>query len=362
MQHVLVLPPPCAQDLNSLWSELLRGQISTVPVSAPASAGASASTAAAASGSTHSSLGPAATGQLYSSKDSSSRGAASSSSSFTSVAGSGSVAATAYLPHRKLGPYEIQRLWDHSFSRVMTDIAAVLLTRSSSQELPAGVTSASTAARAAALRAPGQVGLTPRTSFDTAEMKHKVSTLLHFFATHSKWAVLELLTAHVYGFGASARAMHTSWVLPSASPAERAAEAAAGPSMSAQPGASTPAVPVAAVASAGPSASTGPGGSPVQQAAAPAQGHSEIQPAEPEVPLSSGSNSFSFQGVFSAAQQRSRSLAPASSGAATAQSGQSGDLAAGGSAAGSYQGRGTGERRVLKALRVTFKRAFSSKQ
>jgi hypothetical protein len=94
-----------------------------------------------------------------------------------------------------------------------------------------------------------------------------------------------------------------------------------------------------------------------------AQAQSEIQPAEPEAPWSSGSNSFSFQGVFSAAQQRSRSLAPASSGAATGQSGHSGiDAAAGGSASGSNQGRGTGERRVLKALRVGFKRAFSSKQ
>jgi hypothetical protein len=361
MQHVLVLPPPCAQDLNSLWADLLRGQI-VVPVSAPASAaGASASAASAASGSIHSSFGKVATGPLCTSTESSKESckcAATSSSSSTKLLQTGSVATSGSLAHRKLGPYEIQGLWDHSFSRVTTQIAAVLLTRSRSPELPTGVRPGSTAECAAALGAPGQPGLFPRTSFDTAEMKDRVSTLLHLLATHSKWAVLELLTAHVYGYGASARAMFASHVQPSAGFAEAAAGAI---SFSAEAATGTLSVTAAADAPAGPSAATAAvAGSRVQQAAVPAQAQSEIQPVEPEAPLSSGSNSFSFQGVFSAGQHRSRSLAPASSGAATGQSGS--DAAAGGSAAGSFQGRGSGERRVLKALRIGFKRAFSSKQ
>lgn len=386
MQHLLVLPPPCAQDLNTLWSQILRGQIITTPAAtAVTDASASAPIAASSSQTTQG-------GSLYGSNESS-KGAATSSSSFTSAAlGSSIAAALQQAPGqpKRLGPLEIQDLWRNSYSRVMTDVAAVLLTWSKSQELPTGVTSASTAQRAAAARTASPAGITPRTSFDTPEMRDKVGGLLHFFATHNKWAVLELLTSHVYGYGSSAKAMYTSKVLGGLSVT---GSAAVTPATSSSPDAAAvgmlaaQAAPTAVVdAPAGPGRSTasGPASPPQAQGSRSQQQQglvpvSEIQP-EGDANVNSGDSgtSFSFQGLLSSVVQRplseSRSIAPASSGAtaATASSGADAALASalstgsGGARvarAGSARGTG-GERGVRTVLQVkkVFKRAFSGKQ
>lgn len=360
MQHLLVLPPPCAQDLNTLWSQVLHGQICVTPPGTAAARTPGAS--------------------LYGSSDSS-KGAGTSSSSMTSAAHALSAVSTASQQAagqpKRLGPLEIQDLWRNSYSRVLTDIAAVLLTRSKSTELPTGTTSASTVARAAATAAAAAraavpaAGISPRTSFDTPEMRDRVGTLLHFFATHSKWAVVELLTSHVYGYGSSAKAMFTSKLLPAVQQPTGLGAAGAGPAASPVPApaaaaaADTPAMPAAAASAPAAAAPA----RPMQWLQPPST--DEIQPETDEQPGSGGSgHSFSFADVRSIFQQRplaeSRSLAPASSGAtATARSGGDTSFAAAAAdaAAGPAVGRVAGERGLGKVLRVkrVLKRAFSGK-
>jgi hypothetical protein len=196
MQHLLVLPQPCAHDMNTLWSQLLRGQIVTLPASLGGGT-AAAPSAEAAEGSPFGSSSSSKSAQVATSSSSVASAAPAAASDLAA-----NDASTAQP--RRLGPVEIQALWRHSYGRVVAEVATVLLTRSRSRsaQLP-GSTSRSTAA----------VSGSARSSFDAPEMQDRVSTLLHLLATHGKWAVLELLTTHVYGYGSSARAMYTDKVL-----------------------------------------------------------------------------------------------------------------------------------------------------
>jgi hypothetical protein len=88
-------------------------------------------------------------------------------------------------------------------------------------------------------------------------MQDRVSTLLHLLATHGKWAVLELLTTHVYGYGSSARAMYTDKVLGAQATATGAPRDAGAAAASAVPAAAAGSVDAAA-AGAGSSAAPAP--------------------------------------------------------------------------------------------------------
>lgn len=246
MQQMLVLPAPAAQEMNTLWSQLLRGQLSTAP--APAATPTSTSTA-----------GSAAAG-------SSEVVPASRSSSMQS---SGSMPDAATGQAKRVGPQEIQALWQHTFYRIVTDIAALLLARK-----PAG---AQAAAESPAAAAGG-----PQVIMDTPESRRKISSLTHFLAANGKWAVLELLTDHVFGSGSSARAMYATRTLAGTA-------AAPVPVLSAT-------APVAAPA--GPdSAGTEPASTGAAGAAGSAQvGTSEIQPAELQSPAAVNSSAGSSSG------------------------------------------------------------------
>lgn len=224
--------------MNTLWSQLLRGQIVTLPASLGGAAAAAQS-------------GEAADGSPFGSSSSSkSAQVASSSSSVTSAAPAAasdlaaSDAGTAQP--RRLGPQEIQALWRHSYGRVVAEVATVLLTRSRSRS--AQVPGSINRSAAATAPAPGST----RSSFDAPQMQDRVSTLLHLLATHGKWAVLELLTTHVYGYGSSARAMYTDKVLGAQTAASGTSTAAAG---------AVAAAPAAAAASSGDAAVAGAGSS-----------------------------------------------------------------------------------------------------
>lgn len=271
MQHVLVLPALCAQELNMLWSQLLRGQIRIKPPPAEAAVAGSASAGSASRGT---------------STSSSSSTAAQSSSAVPAATGSAASAAgvdAAGQPKARLSPEEIQAIWRNSFNRVLTDMAAVLLAKGSS------VPPSPAAAAAAAVSSPAEPRLRP--SFDTPEMRDRVGSLVHFFATNGKWAVLELLTTHVYGTGSLCRAMYASKTLAAAAAtvataatATAAGDAGAGTgSLSSAPGQQAVSGPGAvADAPAGAAASPAPGSHNVlvtaqqQQLQHPAQ--SEIQP------------------------------------------------------------------------------------
>jgi len=249
MQHMLVLPAPAAQEMNTLWSQLLRGQLSTAPAPAAATAPAVTSTAA-----------PAAAGSSEVPPASRSSSMQSSSSMPDAAAGQA----------KRVGPQEIQGMWQDTFYRIVTDIAALLLARK-----PAGAQ--------AAAESPAAAG-GPQVSMDTPESRRKMSSLTHFLAANGKWAVLELLTDHVFGSGSSARAMYAARTLAGT------AAAAALPVLPST-------APVAAPA--GPdSADTGSGPTAARAAGAAGSGQSrtsEIQPAEVQSPASVNSSADSKQ-------------------------------------------------------------------
>jgi hypothetical protein len=272
--------------------------------------------------------------------DTTSTGTSSSSSRATAAApgrnaSDAATAAAAAGQPRRPGPVEIQAFWQHCFSRVLTEVAAVLLTRSPR-------VAANSSAPAAPIAAPAAAEMCPRSSFDNPVMKSRVSSLLHFFATNSKWAVVELLTSHVYGYGSSARAMYTSKVLDEAQAAGSAATTAA-------------AAAVAADAVQGSAAAEAPAGptscSPAGATGRPspfAQLQADRGETQAEAPASdpSGQQGSSSSGTAAAAAACVPSLAPSVRS-------ESGVSAA--SAGAVRTAKGPAQRGLLKLLRVKFK-------
>jgi hypothetical protein len=173
-------------------------------------------------------------------------------------------------------------------------------------------------------------------------MKSRVSSFLHFFATNSKWAIVELLTSHMYGYGSSARAMYTSKVLDEAQAAAAAAAAAA--AVLAADAAHTSAA--AAEAPAGPT-------SPAALAARSSSPFAQVPPAGGEIEAEVSPNDPSGQ------QGSSRSATAAAAAACAPYTSASvrseGDAA--GSAGAVRAGKSPAQRGLLKLLRVKFKQA-----
>lgn len=245
---------------------------------------------------------------------------------------------------RRLGPVEIQAFWQHSFSRVLTEVAAVLLTRS-----------AGGAASSNALAAPPAPSVPPapaaaaemrlRPSFDNPVMKSRVSSLLHFFATNSKWGVVELLTSHVYGYGSSARAMYTSKVLDEAQAAIAAAAAAAADAVHGSAAAPAEAPAEAPAGPTSPGAADSPSPFAQVQSTGNASGEiqEEVQPSDP-----SGQQGSSSSGTAAAAAACVLSAAP---------SVRSEGGVSSASAVAVHTAKGPAQRGLLKLLRVKFKQA-----
>jgi hypothetical protein len=248
VQPLLVMPRPCAQEMVLLWARLLQARLTA----AAAAAAAQQQTSCTPQGSFPINCGS------WTSKDSDCSlqsngglpqdvpGGSRSADGVSSAAQRANLQATVAMAgatagsraaadpcKQSLNPcsnvqgasavcisqVEVQAVWQRQYVPVITDVAYLL-----AANMEKGATTACAAAAAVPAADPACArqgsfssgspqALQPQglmVNTDSSEFKALVTHLVQFLAAHGMWAVLQLITDHVYGVGASAKALYAA--------------------------------------------------------------------------------------------------------------------------------------------------------